>query len=623
MKKKLLSLVLAVLMLAAALPTASLANAAEWDGTSAASFAGGDGTDENPYQISSEAEFSYFADCIKGDSFADYNDKSYVLTSDIDLSSVNWEPIGKDYDALDEEKIFIGKFDGKGHNVNYRILVNDKTSYTAFSLFGISIAKEIKNLNVSGSITANNFINCGYIGGIVGLLQGDIKNCTSSVDILLSSTANTNMGTIGGVVGDFWECVMENCLFDGTIVSEYSKRSGYTYVGGICGTNSCGTITACKNEGTVDVMDCSFAGGIVGQSHTSGEPVTTIVENCYNTGTVTSVTGNASGIVSSVSAVNHKNLETNSIVRNCYTTGTVNCAGTGIGANTAAVSYLHSEGGDNVKALVENCFYTDAVGIDDVNAQKKTNDEIYDLIIKNADSGVWVKDADGNARLAWEMADYTKVDNAIASVPADMSMYTDESVKVVTDAVSAVVRDKERDEQTAVDKYADDINAAVASLKYKPADYSKVDAAIAKANALNKAEYSNYSAVETAINAVVRDKNITQQADVDAMALAIENAISALVKPPVTTTQPTTTQPAATQLPVSTTQAAAEEEEKDAVEEDSEDEEAEKSTKESSSKKSPMTGSSDIAMLVFAALISFGAVLSVMFVYNKKRKYNK
>ena len=60
------------------------------------------------------------------------------------------------------------------------------------------------------------------------------------------------------------------------------------------------------------------------------------------------------------------------------------------------------------------------------------------------------------------------------------------------------------------------------------ADYANVDAAIAKANALNKDDYKDFSAVEAAVNAVVRGKNITEQSEVDAMAKAIEDAIAAL-----------------------------------------------------------------------------------------------
>ena len=68
------------------------------------------------------------------------------------------------------------------------------------------------------------------------------------------------------------------------------------------------------------------------------------------------------------------------------------------------------------------------------------------------------------------------------------------------------------------------------AMTYLPADYTKVDAAIAKANALNKDNYMDFSGVEAAVNAVVRGKNITEQSEVDAMAKVIEEAINALVR---------------------------------------------------------------------------------------------
>ena len=71
-------------------------------------------------------------------------------------------------------------------------------------------------------------------------------------------------------------------------------------------------------------------------------------------------------------------------------------------------------------------------------------------------------------------------------------------------------------------------NAISSGLVYKNADYTKVDEAIAKAESLNKDEYKDFSGVEAAINGVVRDKNITQQDEVDAMAQAIEDAIAGL-----------------------------------------------------------------------------------------------
>ena len=124
-------------------------------------------------------------------------------------------------------------------------------------------------------------------------------------------------------------------------------------------------------------------------------------------------------------------------------------------------------------------------------------------------------------------ADYTKVDEAIAKANAlNKDEYKD--FTAVEAAVNAVVRDKNITEQSEVDAMAKAIEDAIAALQYKDADYTKVDAAIAKANALNKNDYKDFSGVEAAVNAVVRDKNITEQSEVDAMAKAIEDAIAAL-----------------------------------------------------------------------------------------------
>ncbi|MFR6122790.1 vWA domain-containing protein, partial [Faecalibacillus intestinalis] len=99
----------------------------------------------------------------------------------------------------------------------------------------------------------------------------------------------------------------------------------------------------------------------------------------------------------------------------------------------------------------------------------------------------------------------------------------------VEDAINAVNRDKDITEQEVVNGYADAINEAIDQLEYKVADYTEVDKAIEKANKLNKDNYKDFSKVEDAIKTVVRSKNITEQDEVDAMAKAINDAIDALV----------------------------------------------------------------------------------------------
>ena len=147
--------------------------------------------------------------------------------------------------------------------------------------------------------------------------------------------------------------------------------------------------------------------------------------------------------------------------------------------------------------------------------------------------------------LEYKGANYSKVDEAIAKAKAlNKDNYKDFSA--VEAAVNAVVRDKNITEQSKVDAMAKAIEDAIAALQYKDADYTKVDAAIAKANALNKGNYKDFTAVEAAVNAVARGKNITQQAEVDAMAKAIEDAIAALQYKDAGKTTPT---PAATPAP--------------------------------------------------------------------------
>ena len=176
-------------------------------------------------------------------------------------------------------------------------------------------------------------------------------------------------------------------------------------------------------------------------------------------------------------------------------------------------------------------------------------------------------------------ADYAKVDEAIAKANAlNKDNYKD--FTGVEAAVNAVTRGKNLTEQTEVDAMAKAIEDAIAALQYKDADYTKVDAAIAKANALKKDDYKDFSGVETAVKAVVRGKNITEQSEVDKMAKAIEDAIAALEKKPA-------------------------------------------STKLGTSDKSPLTGNtSNLALWISLLLASGGATLATT-VASRKKKYNR
>ena len=168
--------------------------------------------------------------------------------------------------------------------------------------------------------------------------------------------------------------------------------------------------------------------------------------------------------------------------------------------------------------------YKDFTGVESaVNAatrgKKLTEQSEVDAMAKAIEDAI--------AALQYKDADYDKVDEAIAKANnLNKDDYKDFSG--VEAAVNAVVRGKNITEQSEADAMAKAIEDAIAALQYKGADYTKVDEAIAKANALNKDDYKDFSAVDSAVNAVVRGKNITEQSEVDAMAKAIEDAIAAL-----------------------------------------------------------------------------------------------
>ena len=130
-----------------------------------------------------------------------------------------------------------------------------------------------------------------------------------------------------------------------------------------------------------------------------------------------------------------------------------------------------------------------------------------------------------------QLADYSKVDEAVATVPEDLSIYTDESVEALQTLLDQIgEKNLPIAEQAKVDQLARDIDAAVQALVVKPADYSKVDEALAKV----PEDLSIYTtkSIET-LNAAVekvgkKDKLITEQAKVDQLAEELETAIAGL-----------------------------------------------------------------------------------------------
>ena len=133
-------------------------------------------------------------------------------------------------------------------------------------------------------------------------------------------------------------------------------------------------------------------------------------------------------------------------------------------------------------------------------------------------------------KLKYKSASYTNVDNALARVPSDSTLYTADSWQALQEQVNAVVRGLDITQQSRVDQMAENINTAIGFLAYKGADYTAVNNAKALVPSdLTLYKQDSVAALQTVLDAVNYYCNVTQQATVDGYAAAITKAVSELV----------------------------------------------------------------------------------------------
>ena len=509
MKKKLLSLLLALCLVMALVPMTAFAAGTtdSWDGTADTSW-----YDENEteFHLQTAEQLAGMAKLVNDDT-AYFKDKTVYLDNDLDLSGHEWNSIGDG--ANTDVGSFQGVFDGQSHVI-----------YNLYSHEGTQSENQSNNL---------------YRNGLFGsIYNATVKNLgIENADIVIPMKDGSTYGK--GILVDWMtHSTINNCYTTGSITGgSYVEK----YIGGIAGfLNGNNSISQCystaaitgnydgeyyeEQEGGLEPMDCwDSLGGIVGASYTG--QVT--ISDCWFGGeiVVNSIQAPVGGIIGYGKGVS---------MVNCLV-ATKEIGNDGL-ENTYWLGYV-------VDVSAENCFWPadDRYGSNVSNEESgnsagtATNDFNSDDVLlglqANAGSDVeWVSGI-GHPTFGWDdrnvSADYSTVDEAIKKAEAlNADLYSNYSD--VTAAIEAVDRNKSKAEQSEVDAMAKAIEDAIKVLEYKGANYSKVDEAIAKANALNKDQYKDFSGVEAAIAAVVRDKNITEQAEVDTMAKAIEDAIAAL-----------------------------------------------------------------------------------------------
>ena len=571
MKKKILSLLVTMGLAASLVPVSVFADGTEvWDGSIAESFAGGKGTKDDPYQIATGSQLAYFAKRVNAEEYGEkYADTYFELTEDIDLGGKEWTPIG--YTVADlimgghEYCVFSGNFDGNGYTIKNLTIGTETSPYSGdvCGLFGATSGtiEDVVLENVSINYVGGNH-SSGYgfrMGGaLVGYSMGDIVNCTViGLDMKAGSDGSyVALNSIGGLVG----------IQDGDTTVSHSRVSGKIEestkkgnVGGFVGTLAKGSSAKyCGADVSVEVTGNGrgiAVGGFVG----IGNGVTideTLIENCYATGNITGAEY-AGGFVGNISGLNISNCYAKGDVSNCFVGasflgtdaasnnyyGTVkNCYATGLVSDISSSAYAFAMQDTMNRSTIQNCYYN--IQNTAKNTESAASFTIEDmktdsfLNVLNGSSNVWTKRDNDTPACGAEPADYSNVYEVLGNIPADLSIYTDESVANLYSAVEALRGYRDLAQQSDVDKMTNDINDAVEALVYKSADYTELDKAEKAAKALNKDDYEDFSEVEKALAAIDRTKNITEQADVDAMVKAINDAVANLVKKASASSQP-------------------------------------------------------------------------------------
>jgi|GEM_PF-2672932 len=309
----------------------------------AGEFAGGSGTEEDPYLVATAEHLN---------NVRNYKEAHFKQIADIDLDvepwkTDGWSTIGAKYNQ------FIGQYDGDGFEINGLFL-----PYSGYhnSLFGY-----VGNDDQEGVILNLGLLNVyvegwEYTGALVSLLKGRVESCYATGAVKGKATSFGNEST-GGLIGSVYtdSSLVKDSRFIGTVEGEYAN-------GGLTGSNW-GTIINCSSSGTVSITQ-SFSGGLVGRNGSTGLIINSrsdmdvssegsstgglvgdnnegIIEYCIAAGSVSSTGSKTGGLVG---------YNDEGIIRNSYARGSVN-----------GTTYSGGLIGEQWYGEVENSYSTGAV----------------------------------------------------------------------------------------------------------------------------------------------------------------------------------------------------------------------------------------------------------------------
>ena len=218
-------------------------------------FAGGTGTADDPWQIATAEQLLALSASVNDGSQKGYPGRFFVLTADIDLKDVAWQPIGHmDLEDMSNTGcMFMGTLDGQGHTVS------NVTFHSDYPVCGVGVVGmnlgEVKNLTVRDvDIRCEDTFSMA-VGGVVGYNMGMIHDVTLTGTNHIAGV-NATGGIAGGSMQSVWNCTVDgttihvlgdNDFSSGRIIQADVAECGGLVVGGFFG----GTIDSCTAKGTV------------------------------------------------------------------------------------------------------------------------------------------------------------------------------------------------------------------------------------------------------------------------------------------------------------------------------------------------------------------------------------
>lgn len=329
--------------------------------------------DGHIYTITTAAELKWVADKVNIDHYV-FEKDTIVLGNDIDLSGIEWVPIGT------HAYPFRGTFDGKGHVIKNLVMYRELTGNAVYyGLFGYvsgragapAILRNLGLIDFYFELSATQ-ITQGHFGLLAGYVQyGEIDNCYVDNGYMNALPGNEQSYT-GGIVG-FANCTLRNCFVENsTVISliltpENSRYQRISTIGGIAGI-AYADITDCYTSQTLIRSNVAHTGGIVGQTNHH-------VRNCFTSGTISmdktlypsSLVGTYYG--ARVGGIAGNANATGNDIKNCYSTALIHCqVGTPdyYESNQRLPIYLQIGGITGYSGhSIKNCYYTGRIHIAD------------------------------------------------------------------------------------------------------------------------------------------------------------------------------------------------------------------------------------------------------------------